>query len=133
MKKFFLFFLLLGTFLLTGCGNSKLEKISVSDLNEKMNNNETFVLYFASEDSTLEKTLNDVLEEYDITGYKIDINKIEDNEKNDLKLKISYDDPCIVFIINGKDPSILSHVTNESTGKKELTTRLRDMHFIKEE
>ena len=132
MKKFFLL-VLLSTFLcLTGCNSSKLSKINLDELNQKITNKETFIVYFASNnDNLLEKKLNEVLEENNLEGYKVDINKISEEEKNKLQVTIDYSDPSIVFVINGTDPSILSHIDNEDTSKKEIVLRLKDMNFIK--
>ena len=130
MKKIFLSLFLL-IFVITGCSISKLSSINLDELNEKLNNKESFIIYFANGDSNLEKTLSSVLEENNIAGYKIDTSKISKEEKNKLEFEIAYEEPSIVFIINGKDPSKLSHVTSESITSKEISDRLKDMKFIK--
>ena len=130
MKKIFLS-LFLSIFILTGCSNSKLSSINLDELNEKLTNKESFIVYFSQSDSNLEETLNKVLDENNITGYKIDTSKISKEDKNKLELEIAYEEPSIVFIINGKDPSKLSHVTSESSTSKEILERLKDMQFIK--
>lgn len=130
MKKIFLSLFLL-VFALTGCTSSKLTSINIDELNEKLNNKESFIIYFASDESNLEETLNKVLNEKNIAGYKIDTSKISKEEKNKLEIQVAYEEPSIVFIINGKDPSKLSHVTNENTTSKEILERLKDIKFIK--
>lgn len=133
MKKTIFIFLLTITFLLTGCSNGVLTKISYDELSEKLNNKETFVVYFSSMDSNLENTLNDALSENNLEGFKVDTSKINNDEKLKLETSIAYTNPSIVFVINGKDSSILSHVINENTTKEEIVARLKDMKFIKEE
>ena len=130
MKKIIYIFLLT-IFFLTGCSNSKLTKITIDELNKKLTDKETFILYFAKEDSKLEKTLNTVLENNNLEGYKIDASEISTEDKNKLEPQIAYETPSIVFIIDGKDPSILSHVKDESITTKEIVNRLKDMNFIK--
>ena len=130
MKKIFLS-LLLSMFLLTGCSSSKLNKISIEELNKKIQDKETFIIYFSKNDSNLEKTLNKVLDNYDLEGYKIDTSKISNEEKNKLEIQIAYEEPSIVFVINGKDPSKLSHITSEVISTKDIIKRLQDMNFIK--
>ena len=76
MKKTIFIFLLTITFLLTGCSNGVLTKISYDELSEKLNNKETFVVYFSSMDSNLENTLNDALSENNLEGFKVDTSKI---------------------------------------------------------
>ena len=131
MKKIFLS-LLLVLFVLTGCSNSKLSSINLDELNEKLNKKETFIVYFSKSDNKLEDTLNEVLKENNLSGYKIDTSKINNEEKNKLELQIAYEEPSIVFIVNGLDSSKLSHITNQNTTKKEILARLKDMKFIKE-
>ena len=130
MKKI-IFSLLLSIFILTGCGNSKLSKITLNDLNKKLENKETFIVYFYKDDSNLENTLNSVLENNNLEGFKIDTSKISNEEKNKLEVQIAYKEPSIVFVVNGNDPSILSHITDESATSKDIINRLRDMKFIK--
>ncbi len=129
MKKIF-FSLILFTIILTGCSKSKLLSINLDELNDKLNKKESFILYFSPDDSNLEKTLNKVLEENNLEGYKIDTSKISNEEKNKLELQIAYEEPSIAFIIEGKDPSKLSHITSENISSKEILNRLIDMKFI---
>ena len=133
MKKIYLCILLVLTFILTGCSSSNLSKISLDELNNKLDSKETFILYFASENNNaLEKTLVEVLEENNLTAYKVDTNKISDEERLKLQTSIDYKDPSIVFIIKGKDPSVLAHVTNSDNKKEDIINRLKDMNFIQE-
>ena len=132
MKKRYLLIITLVMFLLTGC-SSKLSNINLNDLNEKMDKKESFVLYVYSQDDTLESTLSSVLDEYEFSAYKINVNKLNDEEKRELKLKFDYAEPSIIFIIEGKDPTVLAHVTDSNIRKSNLIDRLKNMEFIKEE
>lgn len=132
MKKIFLLFLLVFTVYLTGCDGNTFKKISYEELKSKMTNKETFIAYFYSENSKLEDKLEKILIDYELTGYKIDINKLSDEEKNTIKLSIAYENPSIVFIINGNDPTKLSHITDEEIRPNLIIERLKDMNFIKE-
>lgn len=133
MKKRYFLIVILFTLLLTACSSSKLSSISYNELKEKVNNKETFVLYVTTKDNTLEDTLKNVLEKYDFKAYKISLDDLNDSEKAELKLKYSYEDPTIIFIIEGNDPTILSHVTDSSIRSTDLIARLKDMNFIKED
>lgn len=130
MKKI-IFSLLLTMFLLTGCGNEKLSKITLDELNDKISNKETFIVYFYKNDSILEDTLNKALKDSNLEGFKIDTSKISSEEKNKLEIQIAYEEPSIVFVINGLDSSKLSHVTDENTTSKDIINRLKDMNYIK--
>ena len=84
MKKK-IFSLLLTIFLLMGCSSSKLSKLTLDELNKKIENKETFIVYFYKSDSKLEETLNDVLESNNLEGFKVDTSKITNEEKNKLQ------------------------------------------------
>ena len=116
--------------LLTGCGKSNLKNINFNELKEKINNKDSFVVYFSGNDSIFKDKLNSISNEYDLTIYVV--NKVNDNDKNDYQTIINIENESIVFILNGQDPSKLSHITDSSVTKKQIIQRLKDMNFIKE-
>ena len=132
MKKRCILITIVLLLLLTACSNNKLSNIKVNELKEKTDNKESFVLYLSANDNELESTLNQIVNEYDFNAYKINLDKLSDEEKLELKTKYAYSDPSIIFIIDGKDPTILSHITNNNITKKAIVERLKDMNFIKE-
>ncbi len=130
MKKIFLLVLIVLSFILTGCTSNVLSNISIDEVKEKMNNKESFIIYFTDKDSELlETNLKEVLAENNLKGFKVDISKINSDEENNFRLLIDYTNPSIVFIKDGIDPSILSHIKNDAT-KKDITQKLIDMNFI---
>lgn len=132
MKKIIQFIMLFMLIIVTGCSNNALKKISINELNEKLKNNETFIIYFTKDDEDiLENKLLKVLEDNNLTGFKIDSNKITNKEKLLLQTQIDYETPSIVFIINGKDSSKLAHVTSDEITNNQLIQRLKDMNYIK--
>ena len=133
MKRLSLLIIMVFTLLFTACSSSKLSSINYNELKEKITAKESFVLYISTKDDTLEDTLNSVLENYQFSAYKINLDKLSDDEKLELKLKFSYEDPSLIFVIDGSDPTILSHVTDSNIRKNDLISRLKDMNFIKEE
>ena len=132
MKKILCFISIIALILITGCTKSKLETLSLDSLYEKINNKDSFVLYIHVGDSSLQSKLEQVLESNNLTGYYINGAKLSNEEKLKLETSITFDNSEIVFIIEGQDPSHLSHVTNDETTIKELEARLKDMNFIKE-
>lgn len=131
MKKL-IFIIFLSTFIfLTGCSNSKFKSISLDKLYDKINDKESFIVYFEEESNTLKSKLETVLKNNNLDGFVINASKISSEEKLKLEPAITYEGSTIVFIINGKDPSRLSHVTNSETTIKEIEARLIDMNFIK--
>lgn len=129
MKKVLL--LIIGLFMLTGCSNNKIEELSYKELNKKFENKETFILYFDGTDGdVLEDTLNRVLEKENLVAYTINTSKLSQDEINTLRYKADYEEPSIVFIKEGNDPSILTHITDVYITDESLTTRLTALGFI---
>ena len=133
MKRVFLIMLVIPFLLLTGCSSSTLEKISFNELKEKLTNKESFIIYFTGEDDTLKEKLETALKSNNLTGFYIDSAKISNDEKLDLETNIAYEESSIVFVLNGNDPTKLSHITNKDITIKDITARLIDMNYIKAE
>lgn len=130
MKKLFALFLLVSIFIFTGCTKSKLNSISLDEIYTKINNKESFIIYFDGGNDTLKDKLENVLTNNNIEGYVIKTSKISDEEKIKLEPTIYFEDSTIVFIVEGRDPSILTHVTDDTVSLKELELRLKDLKFI---
>lgn len=133
MKK--ISFLLLAVFLLlVGCSKESISSLSYKELNKKIENKESFVLYLDdNSDNLLEDTLDKVLKENNLEGFRLNVNKLSDKEKDELKLVVDYTKaPSIAFIIEGRDPSVLAHVTYEYSTKDTIVNHLKDLGFIKE-
>ena len=131
MKKILCLVSILALILLTGCSKSNLNTISLDELYNKISNKDSFVIFFEDEDNGLKTKLEEALSNNNIEGYLIKTSKISAEEKTKLEPIIAYDSNSIVFVVDGKDASILSHVTNQDTTVKEITARLKDMNFIK--
>lgn len=129
MKKVLL--LIIGLFMLTGCSSNKIEELSYKELNKKFDNKETFILYFDGTDGdVLEDTLNRVLEKENLVAYTINTSKLSQDEITTLRYKVDFEEPSIVFIKEGNDPSILTHITDIYITDESLTTRLTALGFI---
>lgn len=120
--------------LLTGCTSNNYKKISFDELTKKLDNKETFIILFnddSKDSDILQKTLNNVLNNYDLKAYKINSNKISLEQKNELRPLISYEGLSIVFIKDGLDSSKLSHITDPLITEKNLENHLTNLNFIK--
>ena len=118
--------------LVTGCNSSNIKTISYNELNQKFENKENFILFFEGNDSeTLKSTLNKILEKNNLEAYTIKTNKLDNDKLNELRLKVDFEEPSITFVIDGNDPSVITHITNVYIEEDDLETRLRDMNFIK--
>lgn len=130
MKK--ILFILTFILLVTGCNSSNIKTISYNELNQKFENKESFILFFEGNDSeTLKSTLNKILEKNNLEAYTIKTNKLDNDKLNELRLKVDFEEPSITFVIDGNDPSVITHITNVYIEEDDLETRLRDMNFIK--
>ena len=130
MKYIKYILVLLMILLLVGCTSNNIESISYDDFKEKVNDKEDMILFFG-EDQVLETTLNTILNENNLTAYKIKISKLSDNEIEELKSYVDYEDTSICFIIKGEDPSVLTHITDTYTTKDKIESQLKALGFIK--
>lgn len=130
MKK--ILFVLSFILLLTGCGNNNIKTIGYSELIQKFDNKESFILFFDGDNSeTLKSTLNKVLENNNLEAYTIKTNKLDNDKINELRLKVDFEEPSIAFVIDGNDPSVITHITDNYIDENNLEIRLHDMNFIK--
>ena len=129
MKKVLI--LIMALFMLTGCSSNNIKNISYKDLNKKFENKETFILYFdGTDDEILKDTLNKVLDKNNLTAYRLDTNKLKEEQITELRYKADYEEPSIIFIKEGIDPSVITHVTDIYTTEETLTTKLTELGFI---
>ena len=113
MRK--ILFILLAVLCLTGCSNgTSLKNISYDDLNDKMKNNETFVLYIGSATCShceeFKPTLEKVIKKYKLEVYYIDMSKVSDEEYDSVKSKTNLQGTPTVLLVDG--------------GKSRSTTRI---------
>ena len=129
MKMKHILLVLLVAFLLVGCKSNNINSISYEKFKEKAHNKESMILFFGESD-TLEETLNNVLNEYKLTAYKVKTSRLDDDEINALKEIIDYDEPSICFIIEGSNPTKLTNITDEYISEAKLKAVLNDLKFI---
>ena len=123
-------FMFLLTVCLVGCKSDKISTISYESFKEKVDKKESLILFFG-ESETMETTLNNVLNNHDLEAYKIKTKNLTDDEINELKLIIDYEDPSICFIIKGDNPSKLTNITDEYVTETKIENVLKDLEFIK--
>ena len=138
MKKLGLLVLsLVFVILLTGCGKKGYTEISYSDLNKKVENNETFALFIGKTSCTACDTFKGVLndlyaKEYakEATIYYIDLDNLSDSEKVEFQSKYYYDaTPTVTIIVEGKFSS-LNSVTG-SDKYNEMISKMIDKGLLK--
>ncbi len=130
MKYIKYILLLVATLLLVGCTTDNINYISYDNFIDKVDNKENMILFFGEND-LLESTLNQVLNDYELEAYTINTKKLSDEELSELKKIVDFEDLAICFIVNGQDPSVLTHLTDEYTTKEDIINSLTNLGFIK--
>lgn len=128
IKHILLVFLV--AFLLVGCKSNNINSISYEKFKEKVDKKESMILFFG-ESTTLETTLNNVLNKYKLEAYKVKTSRLDDDEINSLKEIIDYNEPSICFIIDGSNPTKLTNITDEYITEAKLESVLKSLEFIK--
>ena len=121
------------------CGCKKDEnhiiEINYSNLKEKLNNKESFVLYIGNENcahcQSYKPVLTSVLNDYDIDIYHLDNTKLTVDEYNEFKSILNVSGtPTIIFITDGEEETTLNRIVGEKT-KQETIDRFKTNGYIK--
>lgn len=139
MKKILLItFIVANLFILTGCmGPKTYEEISFSELKDKIENKEDFILFIGSETcsacSAYKITINKIIENYGLDVKYIDLDKVGENDYNYVK-DIAYftGTPATVFIENGKESKDKEKISGNVKYSKVVKT-LKEYGYIEEE
>lgn len=129
--------LLITTILLlaSACSSNNLKKLSLKELNEKLENKDSFVLYLTNEDetgTTLKNTLTNVSKENDLKTYYVNLEKLSDKERDTLNQTFTFqDENIILFIKEGSEETVLSRLDDPYIGKEKLSDELKNQGFIK--
>ena len=119
--------------LATACSSSYLKKINLNTLNEKISNEESFVLYLTEEDeagNTLRNTLLKVAKELDIQTFYLNTSDLDDEELENLKENFYFEDSnIIVFVKNGSEETVLARIDDPYIGANELQAELITQGF----
>ena len=119
--------------LATACSSSYLKKINLNTLNEKISNEESFVLYLTEEDeagNTLRNTLLKVAKELDIQTFYLNTSDLDDEELENLKENFYFEDSnIIVFVKNGSEETVLARIDDPYIGANDLQAELITQGF----
>lgn len=121
-----------------GCSSSNLKEISYNKFKSMIDKKESFIVYIGQEGcsacAAFNPTFKEVLKEYNITAYYINITDLSNDEMSSLKDVVSFTGtPTVAFITKGVDEGILTHITDGGISKEELVDRLKTFDYIKEE
>ena len=114
--------------------DDKLVLLSYSELTEKIEKKESFILVITQTDCShceeYKPVLKQVLFDYDITAYEIDQKKISEEEKNNLKNIANISGtPTTVFIVNGEERQTSDRLVG-SASRSKIIDRLKAMGYI---
>lgn len=121
--------------LCTSCKSSNLKNLSFSELNKKLDNKETFFFVIIQDGCQhCEKfvpVVEDVLNEYDLVGYKINITSLSEDDDDALFEMYGVNStPTTIFIKDGKELSILQRIEGSVSSEK-LINKLKANNYIK--
>lgn len=115
--------------------NSYLKEITYNQFIEKIENKEDFILYFkqngCSHCNKFTPVFENVLNDYKVNAYFINLSNISENENK--KLLSSYSisgTPTVIFIRSGKELSKLYRIDGEKS-KDIIIKKLKKAEFLK--
>lgn len=138
MKKILGLLLICVAFALTGCGNNeKLITISFTEFEKKINNEESFMLVIGSATCShcqnFRGTLNDVLKEYNVNIYYIDISAFEEGQEEKFLRIVNFSGtPTTVFIEKGIEESPGFNRLSGSVPRSKVIDALKANGYIKD-
>ena len=138
MKKIkILSLILLFVLILTGCSKESkyLVEISYNEFKQKIANNETFFVEVMQDGCTycelFTPKLEKILAENQVTGYKLNMSKLTEDEHKEFSLNFGDDGtPTTIFLTEGKELSKLQRITGNVSESK-IISKLKGNGYIK--
>lgn len=138
MKKIkILSLILLFVLILTGCSKESkyLVEISYNEFKQKIANNETFFVEVMQDGCTycelFTPKLEKILAENQVTGYKLNMSKLTEDEHEEFSLNFGDDGtPTTIFLTEGKELSKLQRITGNVSESK-IISKLKGNGYIK--
>ena len=111
-----------------------LKKISYSELENKMNNREDFILLisnlYCSHCNSFKPKFIEVLNNYNITAYEIDLSTLEPGDREKLDNKIDFNGtPTTIFIEKGVENDINKRIIGDTT-REVIIEKLKNANYI---
>lgn len=141
MKKIKNILLVIALFLLlTGCSNSNdsyLKSISYKEFKTMCENKETFFVEIVQDGCSycqaFTPKLKEVLDEYKVTGYQLNLSYM--TEEEDIEFSKEFEitgTPNTIFITEGKELSILQRIVG-NPAKQKIISKLKNNGYIEKE
>ena len=121
----------------TGCsGNKTYNEISYEQLNNMLDNKESFILFIGSSTcsacSTYEVTLNEVIEKYGTDVKYIDLSKLTSKEESELVSMFPITGtPTTVFITKGEEKDTYNRIVG-SVKQSKIIEKFKENGYIKD-
>ncbi len=122
--------------LFTGCSSSSnFKDISYSKFKNMLDNKETFFFVVVKDGCSYcdayKPKVEEVLKEYNITGYKLNFSEMNEDEYNEFNSNFDVDGtPTTIFITDGVETSVLQRIDG-NVSKEKLISKLEINNFIK--
>lgn len=121
--------------LVCGCSSSGIKEISFDEFKDKINNKDTFILYIGNKNchncTSYEPVLKKVLNDYNITVYKLDNSKLSYDEFKEFSKYFSIQGtPTILFVNNGEEETTINRIVG-NTSEKSTIERFKTNGYIK--
>ena len=122
--------------MLTGCSKTTYDEISYSELNEKLENKEDFILFIGSSTcsacAAYEITLNDIIEEYNVDVKYIDLSKLSDGDESALVSEFPITGtPATIFITDGDEKDTHNRIDGNEK-KSKIIEKFKENGYIKD-
>ena len=121
-------------FLLSGCGKNNLRSLSYSELNKKLENGDTFFFEVVQDGcshcANFTPKLKEVLNEYDVVGYQLNITNMSEEEYDEFYSTFGISStPTTVFISDGKEVSVVKRIDGD-VSKEKIVSKLKANKYI---
>lgn len=109
------------------------KEITYNEIQEKLNNKESFVLVISqstcSNCATYKPKVKIIAEDYGLNIFYIDIDLLENKDEVLKELKLSGSTPTTLFIQNGEEKSMLNRLEGDLSSKT-VIKKLQELGFI---
>ena len=137
-KKIFVFGLIIMMVFMTSACKKKMttyEEITYSEFQEKIKNKESFILFVGSKTCSAcdryKVTLNEIIKDYQVKVYYIDIANFDINEQREFLTIINFSStPTTVFITNGEEKTVYNRIVGALPYSK-IEKKLEKAGYIK--
>ena len=128
--------LVVATFFLSGCSNTKIEEINYEKFNTLISEKKDFILYIGSATchncTEFGPRFEKVVKENKIENvYYIDLDELNDDDKKNFNRTINVTGtPTVVFITKGEEKSSFNRI-NGNVSEEKIIKRLKANNYIK--